>query len=382
MNKPLIIIGTGLAGYTLAKEFRKLDQTTPLVIITAHAGNFYSKPLLSTALTNQKTPEHLAVFSSEKMAEQLNAEIRTHTIVTAINPKEQAVYIDNEAIAYDRLVLACGADKIHPPLKGDALPRMCSVNNLQDYTYFREWLKDKKHIGIIGSGLVGCEFANDLINVGYQVDVIAQDAYPLMRFVPSPIGQALQKALAAQGVRWHLSHLVSAINQSQQGDEIKLLNGGSIVVDGVLSAIGLRAHVALAKTAGIQINRGIVVDRHLQTSVEHIYALGDCAEVAGQLKQYITPLLHCAKALAKILAGQKDPVHYPAMPVVIKTPSCPIVTVPPNEGIEGEWRVEGEGQDLSAAFYDHQNVLQGFALSGAKSQEKMQWVKRLEPSFS
>ncbi len=380
MTKPIIIIGTGLAGYMLAKEFRKCDQHTPLEIITASDGRFYSKPLLSTALTQNKTADCLAVFSATEMAEQLHATVHTHTVVKKIDPKNKIVFTDKE-IPYERLVLALGAQTITPPLEGNAVKEMVSVNDLQDYAKFREWLQGKKHIAILGAGLVGCEFANDLINVDIKVDIVAPERAPLTRFVPDAIGAALKIAMADKGVSWHLGHLATCVDRSEQGVKITLDDGSFVEAEGVLSAIGLRPSIELAKQAGLAVHQGIQVDRCLQTSDPHIYALGDCAEVDGVVKQYVAPILQCARALAKILAGGREPVHYPTMPIVIKTPACPVVSCPPPD-VAGEWNLEGEGSHLSALYHDVDGQLRGFALVGDKVRDKMPLAKKLPLVFT
>jgi len=380
--QPVVIIGTGLAGYMLAKEFRKLDQTTPLTLVTAHDGHFYSKPLLSTAFTNDRTPSALVASDVQTMAKQLNATIDTNCYVKTIDSEKHIIYFDekrcdHKPIEYSQLVLACGADKIQPALEGDAVDSICSVNHLQDYTQFRHWISNKKHIAILGSGLVGCEFANDLVNGGYQVDMIAPESYPLARLIPEPLGSPLISAFEEKGVRWQLGKMATAIDHTASGYRLTLSDGSYLEVDGVFSAVGLRPHLALAKTAGLKTNRGIVVNRCLQTSAEHIFALGDCAEVAGEVKQYVAPILQCARALAKILAGGQDPVHYPCMPVIIKTPLCPVVTSPPPSNITGEWKIEGEERNMRALYYDEEGQLRGFTLIGNTIRDKMTFVKKM-----
>ena len=109
---PIVIIGSGLAGYNVARELRKLDKETPLTIISADSGHFYSKPMLSSALGTGKTPQSIPMNSAEQMTGQLNATIRTQTRVTAIDPANHAVRIGDETIGYSKLVLAIGADQI------------------------------------------------------------------------------------------------------------------------------------------------------------------------------------------------------------------------------------------------------------------------------
>ena len=113
---PIIIIGSGLAGYNAAKELRKLDTSTSLVILTADSGSFYSKPMLSNALATKKTPEAIALSTPEQMATQLNATVRPHARVSAIDTATHAVHIGDETLTYSKLVLALGADQMRLPI--------------------------------------------------------------------------------------------------------------------------------------------------------------------------------------------------------------------------------------------------------------------------
>jgi rubredoxin-NAD+ reductase len=381
IQNSIIIIGSGLAGYVLAKEFRNLDKQTPLQIITKSSGHFYSKPLLSTALAQAKTPETLPVSDANIMAQQLTAVIRTHTEVTAIDPKNHCVSVNGGKIFYSRLILACGADVIKPPIIGNAVSEIHSINDLEDYASFRSKLVGKKHVAIFGAGLVGCEFANDLAQTHHQVDVISPANYPVDSLLPECIGLVLQQALEKIGVSFHFGQTAISVDHATTGGyAIQLSSERELQADIILSAIGLRPRVTLAETAGIKTSRGILVNQFLQTSEPDVYALGDCAEINDLVLLFVAPLLHCARALAKTLAGDMTKVIYPAMPVVIKTPACPIAVCPQPRNLEGNWEISGEGQNLKALFYDKQHQLRGFALTGKTVSEKTALLKEL-PAF-
>jgi len=142
-------------------------------------------------------------------------------------------------------------------------------------------------------------------------------------------------------VRWHLQATVQQVNAIDHALQLTLDNGEQVEADVVLSAIGLRADNTLAQAAGLQLNRGIVVDRLLKTSCDGIYALGDCAEVEGQVLPFVMPIMHQARALAATLTGEATQVTYPAMPVLVKTTSYPVVVSPPAMEANGTWRRAG-----------------------------------------
>ena len=375
---PIIIIGSGLAAYMLAKEFRKLDADSPLIVVTASDGRFYSKPLLSTALTQKKEADVLAVSSAAAMAQDLKAVVMTHTRVDSIDPAQHSIKLHNqELLFYSQLILACGAEVLHAPLTGNAVSAVHSVNDLEDYAIFRRALAYKKKIAILGSGLVGCEFANDLVNSGFTVSLIAPDQYPLQRLVPAEIGQCLAKAFVEAGVELELGCGVTAVNQVESGYSLSLSDGRLLEADLVLSAVGLKPALSLAESAGITTRRGIVVDHQLRTNFPDIFALGDCAEVLGQVCLYVAPLLHCARVLAQVLVAQEAAVNYPAMPIVVKTPLCPIAVQLAPEALAVEWQFSGEGLNYRALAY-HEGQLRAFALSGSCVKERVELLKRLQ----
>lgn len=384
MSSPasIVIIGTGLAGYQLAKEFRKHDTHATLTLLTRSDGYFYSKPLLSTALTHHKTPDELAIIDVEAMRSQLNAAIITQCDVYKIDADhKKIIYRDNKnqeyELRYDKLILANGAKKVKIPLQGSAVDEMISVNQLEAYRYFRKKLADKKHVAILGSGLVGCEFANDLLNAGLSVSMISLDNALLQSFVPKQISDALQGAFEKLGLQLYLNKPAQIINKKNNEYEIILSDGQKINADLVLSAVGIRPDLTLAQSAGLRVNVGVVVNSHLQTSDPDIYALGDCAEIEGELKMYVAPILQNARILAMNVTGEPQTVPKSIMPIVIKTPACPIVCVPPSQKTVGEWRIEIAGLNNQALFYDNQNKLRGFALSGDAVKDRMRFIKQM-----
>jgi len=160
---------------------------------------------------------------------------------------------------------------------------------------------------------------------------------------------------------------------------VSLNNGGTIRCDLVVSAVGVRPRTALAQASGIEVNRGVVTGALLQTSAPSVYALGDCAEVCGQVLVYVAPLVAAARALGQTLAGTPTPVSYPAMPVTIKTPACPVVVSPPAAGARGDWQITADGSNVRAEFRGADGALLGFALTGEATRDKLALQKELPP---
>jgi rubredoxin-NAD+ reductase len=369
--QPLIIIGAGMAGYTLAREFRKLDKTTPMLIISMDDGGFYAKPMLSNALAQNKQAAQLKGQSREQMATQLLCTVLPHTEVLKIDPAAHTVQVAGETFEYSKLVLALGAQPIRLALAGDAADQVMSVNHLDHYAVFRERLAQvggPARVAILGAGLIGCEFADDLVGAGHTVSLIDPAPLPLAAITPSPIGQALQAALTARGVQLHLSTTASEVRQHGTAIQLQLASGTQVEADLVLSAVGLRADIHLAKEAGLNCERGIVVDPYGQTSVPDVYALGDCAQYTdstglSRTMPYIAPIMAAGRALAKTLSGSPTLIDTRPSPVIVKTPSLPIALVAPAPGQTGEWQTEQQGASQVSRFFNADQKMTGFVLA-------------------
>jgi len=401
MAHPIIIIGAGLAGWTAAREFRKLDATTPVTVVTADSGDFYAKPSLSNAFAQGRAPTQLVSTAADKMAATLSVTLLAQTRVLAINVAARSLSTSQGELNYSQLVLATGANPIRIPLAGDAADQVMSINSLDDFSAFHARLtcssssekeSANKQVFIMGAGLIGCEFANDLAVSNYKVNVADPSNGPMSALLPAQASQDLMEALGALGVTWHFGSTVTAVNHAERTDTaeaptllVSLSNGQTETADIVLSAIGLRANTALAQAAGLACERGIVVDATLQTSAAHIFALGDSAQYAegqwasgaaltgGRTLPYVMPIMSAAKALAATLTGTSSPVIFPIMPVAIKTPALPIVVAAPVPGTPGEWQSSEPGvwQFMSDAPRPLGFVLTGKNISRRAEQAKL-----------
>lgn len=419
--QPVIIIGSGMAGYTLARELRKLTTSLPIVMVCQDSGDSYAKPTLSNAYAQNKLADSIANASAAKMAETLNLTLLNFHQVTDINADEQVIVVRslvNEAsqttLAYRDLVLATGAHSRLLPNLAVNHQTIFAVNHLDEYKSFQQRLNTLKSqksapvkVAIIGAGLIGCEFANDLIgqNTGNQtaditVAVFDKAARPLAQQLPSEAGIMLQDALTQSGVTFYLGTDITSITTNIDTSDNATVTisfdkdkqSQTFEADIVLIAIGLVANTDLAASANIAIassqhinptithlprtvQQGIKVDAYLATSAKHIYAIGDCANVMGSYMPYVMPLMNQAKALAKTLADPNmapTKVAYPAMPVAIKTPSLPLVVLPVSGQYSDDqlyWQTTPttDGMVMTAHPKDGSNSILGFVLAGKEA---------------
>jgi rubredoxin---NAD+ reductase len=415
-NAPVVIVGSGLAGWSVARELRQLDATLPIALISATNGDFYAKPGLSTALAQAKTPEQLVTTPAGAMAEKLKVQLHAYQRVIQIDTTSQSIELQAVELAnaepacprrlqYRDLILATGAEPIRVPLHGNAVSQAQSINSLEDYTVFRAGLKPGAQVLIMGAGLIGCEFANDLSLAGYAVSLVDPGQRALAALLPEAASEHLQQSLNALGVQFHWGLTLQKLEQNGARLTAQLSDGNSLEVDQVISAIGLRADTCLAQSAGIVCERGVVVDAQLQTSAEHVYALGDAAQYAslslgGSVARglpYVMPIMNAVKVLAKNLARPLPPTSadstdptstsanssaqtdaakaaliFPLMPVAIKTPALPLVVASPAPGTPGQW---AEVEPLAWQWVDDKAQVRGFVLAGPQTSKRMAFSK-------
>lgn len=333
----MVIVGGGLAAWTVARELRQRNATIPIHVVCACRGDFYPKPMLSNALAQRKEPDQLVQRSAAQQSQVLRVTVDAGARVVAIDRAHKLVRTDSAQIPYARLVLALGADPIR--LSTPGIEHALSVNDLDDYRAFRALLAAAgagARVAILGGGLIGSEFANDLAASGYQVTVIDPAPWLIGGLIPEERGQALKAALEGLGVHVHVGDLAERVERTPDGKfHLALRSGAAIEADLVLSAVGLRPRTALASAAGLAVGRGILVDEMGRTSDPDIYALGDCAayasaarpDIAGGAPRalpYVLPIMAAGKAIAATLAGQPTPIRFGDMPVRVKTPALPL----------------------------------------------------------
>ncbi len=375
MNKKVVIIGSGMAGYMLAIELRALSSEVGITLVTESDGRYYPKPLLSSALHHKKSPAMLTTAQAEEMAEKYNLTVHTHTKITAIDQAQSCVLTGNAtAIPFDKLVLATGSMPRPLPLPQGGGEQAHQVNTIEQYESWLQALNKPGKVAIIGSGLVGVEFAHDLVTAGYEVVMFSQTSHALAELVPESVGGRVTEHLCNLGVQWQ----TDPVQTLEENGTIIKTKAQTWRVMASLAAVGIQAETELAEKAGLEVAQAIVVDQYLQTSANNIYAIGDCAAAQGLHLTYVAPIKQQVKALAQTLLGSACKVEYPAMPVVVKMPTLPLTLVPLRGLAEGQWQTE-ESQTNSAVevFYDANRQVQAFVLAGEAIKQRNTWLQKM-----
>lgn len=374
---PVVIVGSGYAGLRLARQYRRLAPAAPLVIVCADEGADYAKPQLSHVISKRQTASDLIRKPAKELAQELKALVLTEQKVLAIDTERQMIRLAERELPYRDLVLAVGAEAWIPPVSGDAAGDIITLNSLHEYRQCQEHLASSQRILLIGAGLIGCELANDFLQAGKQVIVCDPADRVLSALLPEFASERLHSVLQQNGCQFELTNTLTSAEKVADGIQATFRNGKSVIVDCIVSAAGLRPRIALAQAAGLAVNRGIVVNDHLNTSDPHIYALGDCAETDGQLRPYLQPITLGAQALAKTLAGEVTAIRWPVMPVNVKTPRYPVQSAGDVRSEDLIWQLDEDDTGLTGLAFRQDNVV-GFVTAGQHIGRSMNLIKQLE----
>lgn len=362
----IVIVGAGIAGWSVAEAIRATDLDSSVLLVTACEGVSYPKPALSTAFAKGKDADAIAEQDAANKAAALDIEVRTDTRVIKLDRVKKRLTTAKGGIQYGKLILALGASQRLIDVGGDASDSVLRVNDLKAYRRLRRRLKqDVRHITILGAGLIGCEFAEDLITAGYDVSVIDPADRPLASLLPTATARQLHQRLQAQGVQWRFQLTLDRLDSSGSRLRATFSDGSAIETDLVLSAAGLVANTQLADKAGLQTRRGIIASRRMQTDDPNVYAIGDCAEVEGQIYAYIEPIRRQAQTIAADLRGGVEPFDVKPPLVRVKTPSFPVSICPPPANSKGAGLRRRESADR-IDLLDGERLV-GFVLTGPRA---------------
>ncbi|MGR8953021.1 MAG: NAD(P)/FAD-dependent oxidoreductase [Gammaproteobacteria bacterium] len=310
----VVIIGSGIAGVTFAEKYRALNANAEITIVTHENDGYYSRPLLSRGFSKDTIEETIILKPFDALREN-RIEIISGAEITAIHRHSRVVDLagacQEKSLTYDKLIIAQGSAAFIPPPLRPYHEQFFCLNSLADLKTLRKFrqgiLSENRQPdwAIIGGGLIGCEVASDLAFSGDSVTIYHAMDRLMERQLAEEDSLLLLEVLNHAGVDVLLNQSVHSI--AQEDDKICVLTEAAAEFDAVIVACGFKPRTDLAEQAGLAVGRGIKVDACLQTSDEHIYAVGDVAELPNsKLYAYIMPIRSQANWLAGHLAGQEE----------------------------------------------------------------------------
>jgi nitrite reductase (NADH) large subunit len=310
MSEPLVVIGNGMAAMHLVEELtRRALGRYAIAVIGEEPRLAYNRVLLSAVLAREVSRSDIELRPADWWSHRGVTLLYGRT-AWAIDPAIRRVRLaDGATLPYARLVLATGSRPIRLSVPGMDLPGVMTFRDLGDVACIEAAAQRRARAVVVGGGLLGLEAAHGLAKAGLQVTILHLMDRLMERQLDAHGADMLKRAVEARGIAVQLNAETVAIRGKDRALAVVLKDGKQIEADLVVVAAGIRPNVELAHGADLGVDRGILVDDHLQTSRPGIYAIGECAEHRGVCYGLVEPAFEQARVLAAHLAGEG--AHYP-----------------------------------------------------------------------
>jgi nitrite reductase (NADH) large subunit len=304
MSEPLVVVGNGMAAARLVDELAKAALGRYAIAVIGDEPRLaYNRVLLSSVLAGE-TASHDIELRPAAWWRDRGVTLKYGSTATGIDVGRRELRIANEeSIAFSRLVLATGSTPLRLNVAGAGLAGVHTFRDSRDVDPLLTLAARKKRVVVVGGGLLGLEAAYGLAKAGASVTLLHLMDRLMERQLDAPAAQLLKSLVERKGIRILLDANTARLHGETRVEGVELTDGRRIDADAVIFAAGIRPNVALAKDAGIAVNRGIVVDDHLRTGEADIFALGECAEHRGICYGLVEPAYEQARVLARHLAG-------------------------------------------------------------------------------
>ncbi|HXO73445.1 MAG TPA: FAD-dependent oxidoreductase [Bradyrhizobium sp.] len=305
MSEPLVIVGNGMAAARLVDELAKSALGRyAIAVIGAEPRLAYNRVLLSSVLAGE-TASHEIELKPASWWRDRGVTLKYGCVATEIDLGRRELKIaGEESLAFSKLVLATGSAPLRLNVPGADLAGVHTFRDSRDVDLLLTLAARKKRVVVVGGGLLGLEAAYGLAKAGTPVTLIHLMDRLMERQLDAPAAELLKTLVERKGIKVLLNANTARVHGEKFVEGIGLVDGRRIDADAVIFAAGIRPNVALAKDAGLPVNRGIVVDDSLQTGAADIFALGECAEHRGVCYGLVEPAYEQARMLAQHLAGK------------------------------------------------------------------------------
>jgi nitrite reductase (NADH) large subunit len=305
VSEPLVIVGNGMAAARLVDELAKVALGRYAIAVIGDEPRLaYNRVLLSSVLAGETASHDIELRSAEWWRDR-GVTLKYGCAVTEIDVGRRELKIANEeSVAFSRLVLATGSTPLRLNVPGVELAGVNTFRDSRDVDLLLTLAASKKRVVVIGGGLLGLEAAYGLAKAGAPVVLIHLMDRLMERQLDAPAAALLKSLVELKGIEVLLNANTARILGEARVEGVELTDGRRIDADAVIFAAGIRPNIALARDAGISVNRGVIVDDHLQTSVPNIFALGECAEHRGICYGLVEPAYEQAGVLAQNLSGR------------------------------------------------------------------------------
>jgi nitrite reductase (NADH) large subunit len=305
VSEPLVIVGNGMAAARLVDELAKTSLGRYAVAVIGEEPRLaYNRVLLSSVLAGE-TGSHEIELRPADWWRHRGVTVRYGYRVSEIDTGRRELKIEGEeSMEYSKLVLAVGSTPLRLNVPGADLAGVHTFRDTRDVDLLLTLAAAKKRVVVVGGGLLGLEAAYGLAKAGAPVTLLHLMDRLMERQLDAPAADLLKTLVERKGIRILLNASTARIHGEGHVEGVELADGSRIEADAVIFAAGIRPNIALAKDAGIAVNRGIVVNDEMQTASPDIYALGECAEHRGTCYGLVEPAYEQARVLARHLSGR------------------------------------------------------------------------------
>jgi nitrite reductase (NADH) large subunit len=305
VSEPLVVVGNGMAAARLVDELAKVALGRYAIAVVGDEPRLaYNRVLLSSVLAGE-TASHDIELRAAAWWRDRGVTLKYGCLVSEIDVGRRELKIVNEeSIHFSRLILATGSTPLRLNVPGADLAGVHAFRDSRDVDLLLTLAAQKKRVVVVGGGLLGLEAAYGLAKAGAPVTLIHLMDRLMERQLDAPAAELLKSLVERKGIKILLNANTTRLHGQTRIEGVELTDGRRIDADAVIFAAGIRPNIALAKDAGIPVNRGVVVDDHLQTAAPDIFALGECAEHRGICYGLVEPAYEQARVLARHLAGR------------------------------------------------------------------------------
>jgi nitrite reductase (NADH) large subunit len=302
----VIIVGNGLAGIISAKTLRELDKKVEIEVFAEEKYHYYPRPNLIEFLAGTIPLERMFAFPSEWYREQ-NINIHLEKPVIRVFPNFQEIEVEGgKREKYESLLLANGSFSFVPPFKGKDKKGIFTLRTLDDAFELIEYLKNHQRVVVIGGGLLGLEIARVMKSRGARVEIVEFFDRLLPRQLDTQGAALLKAQIEKMGIKVHLGLTTEEILGQDEVRGLKFKGEKEIEVEMAIVAAGVRTNLRLAKEAGLETDRGLVVDDYLKSSNPKIFGAGDVIQHRGRVYGIIPSSFNQARIAASNILDQKE----------------------------------------------------------------------------
>ncbi len=305
MSEPLVIVGNGMAAARLVDELAKVALGRYAIAVIGDEPRLaYNRVLLSSVLAGETTSQDIELHPASWWRDR-GVTLKYGCMATGIDVGRRELKIENdESVPFSKLVLTTGSSALRLNVPGVDLAGVHTFRDSRDVDLLLTLAVQKKRVVVVGGGLLGLEAAYGLAKAGAPVTLVHLMDRLMERQLDAPAAELLKSLVERKGIDILLNANTARIHGVTRVEGVELVDGGMIPADAVIFAAGIRPNVALAKEAGIPVNRGVVVDDQLQTGAANVFAIGECAEHRGVCYGLVEPAYEQARVLARHLAGR------------------------------------------------------------------------------